>query len=155
MVAVGDDAPEFTLEGYDASVGERGTWSLSQYRGCPVVLVFYPADNSPVCTRQLESYSREIASFSDLEAQVLALSPQDVDSHESFSAQHGLAFPLLADTDKEVAKAYGVLGLLDLYRRCTFVIDSTGSVRWLHRYVGPGMGYRSVDELVGVVDALT
>jgi peroxiredoxin Q/BCP len=155
MVAVGDRAPEFDLEGYDASVGERGTWSLSQFRGRPVVLVFYPADNSPVCTRQLESYSREISSFVDLDAQVLALSPQDVESHESFSARHGLTFPLLADTGKEVARAYGVLGLLDLYRRCTFVIDAEGSVRWLHRYVGPGMGYRSPGELVDVVTSLT
>ena len=155
MVAVGDEAPEFTLDGYDASVGERGTWSLSQFRGRPVVLVFYPADGSPVCTRQLESYSREISSFVDLDAQVLALSPQGVDSHESFSAQHGLCFPLLADSDKAVARSYGVLGLLDLYRRCTFVVDSVGRVAWLHRYLGAGIGYRSADEIVTALKSLS
>jgi peroxiredoxin Q/BCP len=154
MVAVGDVAPGFTLEGYDGSVGERGAWSLSQFRGRPVVLVFYPADNTPVCTRQLQDYTKEIAGLSELGAQVLAISPQDVDSHESFSSEHGFAFPLLADTDKEVARQYGVLGLLDLYRRCTFLVDSEGCVRWLHRYIGPGTGFRSADELIGLIASL-
>jgi thioredoxin-dependent peroxiredoxin len=153
-VSVGGEAPDFELAGVDGATGEELTWRLSHYRGQPVVLVFYPADNSPVCTKQLESYTREIASFDELDAVVLALSPQTVESHREFaSARGGFAFPLLADVDKAVAREYGVLGLLDLYRRCTFVIDGDGKVAWIHRYVGPGMNYRSADELVAAVAA--
>lgn len=153
MVAVGDEAPDFSLAGYDPVSGERGTWALSALRGRPVVLVFYPADGSPVCTRQLSSYSREISRFADLDAQVLALSPQGVDSHQSFASEHDLAFPLLADEGKDAARDYGVLGLLDLYRRCTFVVDAEGRVRWLHRYIGPGLGYRQADEIAKAIEA--
>jgi peroxiredoxin Q/BCP len=153
-VAVGAEAPDFELEGVDGATGDTLRWRLSHYRGQPVVLAFYPADNSPVCTRQLESYTREIGSFEELDAVVLALSPQSVESHRAFASDRGgFGFPLLADVDKSVAREYGVLGLLDLYRRCTFVIDRDGKVAWIHRYVGPGMGYRSADELVAAVTA--
>jgi peroxiredoxin len=87
-VGVGDVAPDFSLEG----TGDRA-YSLSEYRGQPVVLVFYPGDNTPVCTMQLNTYSSDIAQFEELGAQVLAISPQDVDSHEAFSGVHGFSFP--------------------------------------------------------------
>ena len=73
--------------------------------GRPVVLVFYPGDNTPVCTRQLTTYTAEIDAFREVDAQVLAISPQSVESHDGFSAnQGGFAFPLLADVDKEVGR---------------------------------------------------
>lgn len=152
-VAVGDEAPSFELAGYDPRDARRGTWSLSELRGRPVVLVFYPADGSPICTRQLSSYSKGIEGFAELDAEVLALSPQDVDSHAEFAEAHGLAFPLLADRDKAVARSYGVLGLLELYRRCTFVIDPDGRVSWVHRPLGPGLGFHTAEELVSAVAA--
>lgn len=153
-VAVGDDAPDFELAGIDGANGEELTWRLSHYRGQPVVLVFYPADNSPVCRVQLADYTREIASFESLDAVVLAISPQDVASHRAFAASEGgFGFPLLADADRSVARAYGVLGLLELYRRSTFVVDREGRVAWAHRYVGPGLGYRSVGEITAAVKA--
>jgi peroxiredoxin Q/BCP len=106
--AVGDEAPDFTLDG----TGDR-TYTLSEFRGQAVVLVFYPGDATPVCTRQLNSYNDDIGEFETLGAQVLALSPQGVESHEKFSCkQGGFKFPLLADTDKEVGRAYGILGPL-------------------------------------------
>ncbi len=144
MVGLGDPAPDFALE------GTAGHFSLAETRGAPVVLVFYPADNTPVCTRQLISYSADLADFADLGAQLVALSPQDVASHEDFAAEHGLAFPLLADTDKEVAGRYGVLGPLGYYRRSVFVIDSLGIIRYAHRAVG-GLSFRRSDELVEAV----
>ena len=98
-VGVGDRAPAFTLPG----TGER-TYSLAEYAGRPIVLVFYPGDDTPVCTKQLNTYNQGLDQFTDLGAQVLAISAQDIASHERFSAeQGGFAFPLLADTDKAVA----------------------------------------------------
>jgi len=145
-VRVGDPAPDFTLPG----TGGR-TYSLSEFRGRPVVVVFYPGDNTPVCTKQLNSYTADIGDFSEVNAQILAVSPQDVESHEGFSAkQGGFAFPLLADTDKEVGEAYGILGPLGFYRRSAFVVDGEGVIRYAHRAVS-GMTYRSTDELVKAV----
>ncbi|MGA1638118.1 MAG: peroxiredoxin [Ilumatobacteraceae bacterium] len=145
-INVGDAAPDFTLPG----TGARN-YSLSQYRGSPVVLVFYPGDNTPVCTKQLCSYNDELSQFAGLSAQVLGVSAQDVASHEAFAAKHGFRFPLLADVDKAVHRAYGVLGLMDLPRRSVFVVDGAGVVRYAHRAV-VGVTYRPVGELV---DALT
>ena len=91
------------------------TTRSTEYRGQVVVLVFYPGDNTPVCTRQLNAYTEDIDSFTEAGAQVLAISPQSVQSHDDFSCkQGGFAFPLLADTDKAVGEAYGILGPLGL-----------------------------------------
>jgi peroxiredoxin Q/BCP len=147
---VGDEAPPFTLPG----TGGR-TYSLTEYRGTPVVLVFYPGDNTPVCTNQLNSYTRGIAQFDGVRAQVLAISPQDVASHEGFSAaQGGFAFPLLADVDRAVAESYGVIGPVGFYRRSTFVIDGSGTIAYAHRAVA-GLSFRPVEELVEAVRNLS
>ncbi len=146
-VGVGDRAPEFMLEG----TGGR-TYSLSEYRGRSVVLVFYPGDNTPVCTIQLNSYSSDIAQFEDLGAQVLAISPQDVESHEQFSGVHGFSFPLLADGDKSVGRSYGILGPVGFYRRSVFVVDRAGVIRYAHR-ASAGLTYRRTPELVAAVTA--
>ena len=91
------------------------------------MLVFYPGDNTPVCTKQLNAYTSDIGEFTDVGAQILAISPQNVESHEGFSSkQGGFAFPLLADTDKKVGEAYGILGPLGFYRRSVFVVDGEG-----------------------------
>jgi peroxiredoxin Q/BCP len=146
-ITVGDTAPDFTLPG----TGER-SYSLSEYRGQPVVLVFYPGDNTPVCTKQLNSYTSDIGQFEGVNAQVLAISPQSVESHEGFAAKHGFKFPLLADTDKRVAALYGTLGPLGFPRRSVFVIDADGVVRYAHRAIA-GLTFRPTDELVRAVEA--
>lgn len=151
-LAVGDVAPDFELRGVDGTNGSEVHISLSEQLGSPVVLAFYPADNSPVCTAQLESYTAEVASFENLDASVLAISPQSVESHRAFAAARGgFAFPLLSDEDSAVGREYGNIGLLRLYRRSTFVIDPRGRVAWMHRYIGPGLGYKPVQELVSAV----
>ena len=148
---VGDPAPDFTLSGTDGTPEGRRDYTLSEYRGQPVVLVFYPGDNTPVCTRQLNSYTEEIDAFEDLGAQVLAVSPQDVASHEGFSEkQGGFAFPLLADTDKTVGEAYGIIGPIGFYRRSVFVVDAGGTVAYAHRAVA-GLTFRPTDELVQAI----
>ena len=146
-VNVGDVAPDFRLPG----TGGR-EYALSDYRGRVVVLVFYPGDDTPVCTRQLVCYSNELAQFAELDAQVLAVSTQDVASHEAFAAKHRLTMPPLADVDKNVHRSYGVLGVLDLPRRSVFVIDAGGVVRYAHRAV-VGVTFRPVDELTAAVRA--
>jgi peroxiredoxin Q/BCP len=152
-VGVGDPAPDFTLAGTDGTAQGHRDYTLSDHAGRPVVLVFYPGDNTPVCTRQLTTYTAEIDAFREVDAQVLAISPQSVESHDGFSAdQGGFAFPLLADVDKEVARAYGVLGPVGFYRRSVFVVDAGGVIRHAHRAVA-GLWFRPTDELVAAVSA--
>ena len=146
-VAVGEQAPEFTLPGTCSQ-----SYSLASYRGKPVVLVFYPGDDTPVCTKQLNSYNNELSAFSDVGAQVLAISAQDVASHEAFADKHGFGFPLLADTDKAVAALYGTVGPLGFPRRSVFVIDANGTIRYVHRAIA-GLTFRPVEELVAAVEA--
>lgn len=145
-VGIGDKAPDFTLRG---TGGE--SYSLSSYRGRPVVIVFYPGDDSPVCTKQLNSYNDELAAFNDVGAQVLAISAQDLDSHEKFASRHGFRFPLLADTDKQVADAYGTVGPLGFPRRSVFVVDRHGVITYAHRAIA-GLTFRPVSELVTAVE---
>ena len=145
--SVGETAPEFTLPG----TGGR-EYSLSSYRGQPVVLVFYPGDDSPVCTKQLNSYNNELSAFENVGAQVLAVSAQDLNSHEDFATKYGFKFPLLADTDKAVANLYGTVGPLGFPRRSVFVIDAQGIVRYAHKAIA-GLTFRPVEELVAAVEA--
>ena len=147
-VGVGDKAPAFTLAG----TGGR-QYSLDDYAGRPVVLVFYPGDDTPVCTKQLNTYNNGLEQFTELGAQVLAISAQDVGSHERFSSKHGFEFPLLADPDKVVAAAYGTLGPIGFPRRSVFIVDGDGIVRYAHRAIA-GLTYRPVSELVGVLERL-
>jgi peroxiredoxin Q/BCP len=147
-LSVGDHAPDFQLPG----TGDQ-SYSLSQFRGRPVVLVFYPGDDTPVCTKQLNTYNDELGQFDDLNAQVLGISAQDLSSHDRFSERHGFKFPLLADTDKSVAAAYGTLGPIGFPRRSVFIVDGQGVVRYAHRAIA-GLTYRPVAELVGVLERL-
>ncbi len=147
-LSVGDTAPEFTLPG---TGGQE--YSLSDYAGQPVVLVFYPGDDTPVCTKQLNSYNDDLSQFTDLDAQVIGISAQDVESHDKFSGKHGFGFPLLSDTDKAVAASYGTLGPIGFPRRSVFIVDKDGIVRYAHRAIA-GLTYRPVKELVAELEKL-
>jgi peroxiredoxin Q/BCP len=143
---IGDRAPEFELPG----TGDK-TYRLSDYRGRKVVLAFYPGDFTAVCTKQFCSYRDQSEKLDGLGADVLGISPQSVDSHERFTQEKSLNVPLLADEDKAVAKAYGVLAG-PMVRRAIFVIDEQGVVR--HRKVTlAGLTYESVDDLERAVAA--
>jgi peroxiredoxin Q/BCP len=144
---VGDQAPEFELPG----IGDR-TYRLSDYRGRKVILAFYPGDFTAVCTKQFCSYRDQSDKLDGLGADVLGISPQSVDSHERFVEEKRLNVPLLADEDKAVAKAYGVLAG-PMVRRAIFVIDEEGVIR--HRKVTlAGLTYESVDDLESALAAL-
>jgi peroxiredoxin Q/BCP len=146
---VGAPAPDFELGGIDGQTGEAGTYRRSDALGSPLVLVFYPADGSPVCTRQLNEYTEGLGRFDELGARVFGISPQSTSSHAEFASQQGgFGFPLLSDTDKAVGGAYEILGLLDLYRRSIFIVDATGSIVYVHRSLGPGLRFKPIDELI-------
>ena len=153
----GTRAPEFTLPGLlsDAESGtaERREYRLADAKGSPLVLVFYPGDDTTVCTKQLCSYTSDLDRFRDLGATVWGVSPQDLDSHERFARKHRLGFPLLADTDRAVARAYGIavpgLGL----RRSVFILDGDGTVRWKHVALA-GLTFQHSDTLAEQLAAL-
>jgi peroxiredoxin Q/BCP len=148
-VGVGDPAPDFTLPG----TGGRD-YSLAEFRGQPVVLVFYPGDDTPVCTKQLNSYNDDLEQFGEMNAQVLGISAQDVSSHDAFAGKHGFGFPLLADTDKAVAGLYGTLGPIGFPRRSVFILDGDGIVRYAHRAIA-GLTFRPVKELIAELEKIT
>lgn len=147
---VGDPAPPLVAPALFPD-GSQGCFDLSEVGGAPVVVAFYPADDSPVCTRQLSAYTEGIERLRVLEAHLVAVSPQGIESHRRFStANEGFAFPLGADEDRAIAQAWGVLGPLGFYRRSVFVVDPVGVVRYAHR-ASAGLAFRSVDDLVASV----
>ncbi len=137
---VGDRAPDFELPG----TGDK-TYRLADYRGRKLVLAFYPGDFTAVCTKQFCSYRDSADKLDDLGADVLGISPQSVESHERFTEEKKLNVPLLADEDKSVARAYGVLAG-PMVRRAIFVIDEEGVVRY-RKVTMVGLTYESVDDL--------
>jgi peroxiredoxin Q/BCP len=140
-IDVGDSAPDFELRG----TGGR-TVRLADFRGRWLVLAFYPGDFTPVCTRQFCSYRDAADRLDELDAEVLGVSPQTLDSHERFRAKHGLTVPLLADPERDMIRAYGVLGPGGMVRRSIFIVDPQGIVRYRHVAL-LGLRYQDVDEL--------
>lgn len=132
--ALGQPAPELALEGGVLTDDgfRRSRYVLAGQRGRPVVLAFYPGDDTSVCTRQLCTYSSGLEQFSDLGAEVWGISPQGVDSHEAFARKYDLRFPLLADPDRTAARAFGVAAPGIGLRRAVFVVAPDGSLHWKH-----------------------
>jgi peroxiredoxin len=126
----GDPAPDFTLpSSYEKTV------SLHDFRGKAVVLVFYPADWSPVCGDQVALYNQILPEFQKLNAEILGISVDGVWCHQAFAEARNLHFTLLADFEPKggVARAYGVYRESDgLTERALFVIDGAGIIRWSH-----------------------
>lgn len=147
----GVTAPDFALP---ATSGD--TISLRDFRGQPVVLVFYPADQSPVCTSQLALYNEALHLIEEHDAQLLGISADDLDSHQVFAESLNLGFPLLADDHPagEVAGEYDVFNEKDgKNERALFVIDPEGIIRWSYvvpRNVNPG-----ADGILEALESLT
>jgi peroxiredoxin Q/BCP len=151
---VGTAAPDFTLPSLTLQDGApvRGTTKLSDHRGSPIVLAFYPGDDTPVCTKQLCSYTSDLEQFTDLDALVFAISPQDIESHEAFAVKYNLGFPLLADVGRGVISEYGVAMFGIGVRRSVFVVDADGIIRW--KYVGlAGLKYPDAATIAAEVSA--
>jgi thioredoxin-dependent peroxiredoxin len=137
---VGDPAPDFALPGTD------GEFRLSGHRGERVLLLFYPGDNTPVCTKQFCSYRDHAEDVSGLGATIVGISAQSVESHAAFIRKNGLNIPLLADEDGAVAKAYGAWRPVVGTKRAVFAVDEQGVVRHRHMHA-LGLDYQDVDEL--------
>jgi peroxiredoxin len=147
MPSVGEQAPDFTLH----STPDQ-TVTLSQLRGRPVVLAFYPADWSPVCGDQMALYNELRSEFGRFHAQVIGISVDGAWCHAAFAQERKLHFPLLADFEPKgaVAQAYGVYQVPEgVSQRALFVIDGDGIVRWTH--VSPAGINPGAD---GILDAL-
>ncbi len=131
MLAAGKPAPDFTL------LDEQGKKvTLSKLQGSPVVLYFYPKDDTSGCTKQACAFRDAFADYEQAGARVIGVSPDGVESHGKFIKKHGLPFTLLADTEKKVCEAFGVWKEKSMYgkkymgvERTTFVIDARGVVR--------------------------
>jgi peroxiredoxin Q/BCP len=130
----GQRAPELALEGGVLSEDgfRRSRYVLAGRRGRPLVLAFYPGDDTSVCTRQLCAYSSGLEQFTGLGAEVWGVSPQGVDSHEAFARRYDLRIPLLADPDRAAARAYGVAAPGIGLRRSVFVVAPDGTLHWKH-----------------------
>jgi mycoredoxin-dependent peroxiredoxin len=129
---IGAPAPEFTLKDQD-----QKEVKLSDYRGKPVVLVFYPLDWSPVCTKEHACMVNDKKQFEDLNAQVLGLSVDSVWSHKAYADKMGIHYPLLADFHPRgaVAAKYGVyLEDKGITGRAIFIIDRNGNLAWRKDY---------------------
>lgn len=122
MSLLNTKAPPFTLpstEGIDLS--------LSDYEGQKVLLVFYPGDDTPVCTKQLCSYASGFEEFIDKNIQIIGINKDSVDSHKKFKKKHNFPFPLLSDTTGKVCSSYGANGLLGT-KRATYLINENGII---------------------------
>jgi len=144
---VGSPAPDFELASTRGSIRLKDRLVESE-----VLLVFYPGDDTTVCTRQLCDYRDNLAVFSELGVDVMGVNHQPMDSHERFARKHSLPFPLLSDPDRSVCRAYGATGLLGTTRRTLVLIGRDGRVRWRHDDLP--IFRRSAAELRGILSGL-
>ena len=125
-IELGQPAPDFDLSDQDGN-----NFRLSEQQGRRLLLVFYPGDNTPVCTAQLCDYRDGIEEFVDLGVDLVAISGDDEASHQAFREKHDFPFPLLSDPDLTAAKAYGCKGLMGM-KRGVFLLDESHRVRYQH-----------------------
>lgn len=145
--AVGARAPDFTLE------STQGPVTLSERLAeRQVLLVFYPGDGTPVCTKQLCDYRDHLEDFGALDVDVIAVNSQSIASHRRFADSRHLPFPLCSDPDRRVCRAYGAAGLLGTTKRALVLIGRDGRVRW--RLTDLPILHRSADELRTVIGSL-
>ena len=134
-VNTGQTAPNFNLQ------DQNGEWhTLDNYKGKWVVLFFYPKDQTPGCTTEACNFRDNIFEFEKLNAQILGVSLDDVESHQAFSEKYSLPYPILADVNKECATEYGVLGkfmMMTIAKRQSFLINPEGSIVKHYKKVNP------------------
>ncbi|MGI8480677.1 MAG: thioredoxin-dependent thiol peroxidase [Chthoniobacterales bacterium] len=140
---VGDAAPSFRAAAVGGSYGSGHEVSLADFAGTPLVLYFYPKDDTPGCTKQACALRDEWSDFTE-KTQLFGISVDSPASHETFIAKYGLPFPLLSDPQHEIANAFGVWVEKSMYgkkymgvERSTFVIDAAGRISAIFRKVKP------------------
>ncbi|MBW4638884.1 MAG: peroxiredoxin [Gloeocapsa sp. UFS-A4-WI-NPMV-4B04] len=143
-LSVGDTAPAFTVKDTNGN-----TVSLSDYAGKTVVLYFYPKDDTPGCTKQACSFRDATEQYQGKDIVVLGVSKDDQGSHQQFAQKYNLNFPLLADTDGSLIKAYDVDGG-GYAKRVTYVIDGTGKIIHVDASVNTGSHASDVLAAIGM-----
>ncbi len=134
MLKEGDLAPDFCLEGIDQE-GKEGRFCLKDLLSSPLILYFYPKDNTPGCTQEACDFRDNLSTLKSKGFVVVGISPDSLQSHKRFREKYGLNFILLSDPQKEVIKAYGAYGKKKMYGketegvvRSTFVISPEGKI---------------------------
>lgn len=123
---VGDTAPDFTLKD-----SEGNNWTLQDHKGKTVVLMFYPGDNTPVCTKQMCSVRDNWEDYQETGAEIVGISTDSVDSHKGFSVQYNFPFPLLSDEENNVINLYEVKSWFpNRAARAIVVIDKNGKIAY-------------------------
>ncbi len=144
----GSTAPEFTL-----TDGNGNDWTLSDQRGKTIVLLFYPGDNTPVCTKQLCSVRDHWSEYQATGAEVVGISTDSVESHDKFAEKHGLPLRLLADTDRKVSEIYDMKSWLPgRAARGVVVIDGDGKIAY-HKAQAVSLFKPSDDEVLAAIMA--
>lgn len=144
---INENAPDFELEDADG-----GRFKLSENRGRRLLLVFYPGDDTPVCTRQLCDYRDGVESFRDLGVEVVGISSDDAESHRRFRDRHQLPFRLLSDPDLKVARLYDCKALVGM-KRGVFLLDEAQVIRYRH-VEAVAVFRRSREELIEAIGRL-
>ncbi|MDD5673550.1 MAG: peroxiredoxin [Chitinivibrionales bacterium] len=140
LLNIGQKAPEFSLVSSDGDTVKLSDFAGRNY----VVLIFYPGDETPGCTKQLCAVRDDFAKFQAKNARVFGVNPADVASHKKFINNHGFKFPLLVDTDQKTAKLYGC-DKFPYVRRTVYVIDPQGTIVFAQQ------GMPSDDEILAAI----
>ena len=150
ILPIGSEAPDFTLQAApDRSI------TLRELRGKPVVLAFYPADWSPVCSDQMALYNEILPDFQEQGAEIFGISVDGAWCHRAFSDSRKLRFPLLADFEPKgaVSRAYGAYNDKGVSDRALFVLDANGVIRW--SYLSPAGTNPGADGILAALERLT
>ena len=139
MISEGDKVPKFEVEDSNGNKIKS-----NDFKGKKHVIYFYPKDFTPGCTREADEFSKDYKKFQKEEIEIIGISPDDVKSHKKFCEKMGITYPLLADVDKEVSKAFGVWGKKKFMgreymgvMRSTFLVDEKGKVFKIYPKVKP------------------
>jgi peroxiredoxin Q/BCP len=146
QLEVGDSIPNFILKD-----SEGLEFTQEDFIGAPLVLFFYPKDDTPGCTKEACSFRDKLSELDALDVIVIGVSPDSQESHEKFIEKHNLNFTLFADTTKELCKVFGVIKEDGKLERSTFLIDYDGTIEWIERPVSVD-GH--VDRVISAVKAL-
>jgi len=146
MSLLNEKAPNFTLPD-----SEGREVSLSDYKGKKVLIVFYPGDETMVCTKQLCSYSSGFEEFQKLGIEIIGINMDSIESHKKFKDKYKLAFPLLSDENGEVSQKYNAKGLLGI-KRSTYLLDESQTIIFENEVLP--VFYKDKDDIMGAIGKL-
>jgi thioredoxin-dependent peroxiredoxin len=144
MLKIGDKAPEFILKN-----SEGKDIKLSDFRGNKLLMVFYPKDDSLVCTKQLCEYSNGLSEFENLNIKVIAISTDSVESHRKFKEKWHFDFEILSDDSKTASREYDALNILGMSKRAIYILDENGIIKYKDTVLP--VFYKKKDDLIKII----